>query len=165
MATVTSVQALAYVLREGRLLLGESPEQVGGSINISGRTIRRLEDAVNPRPRDLTLTTLASYYNLDAEFIRWLARLDTAGTELETRLLHRAELAGLRPEDGEPLPLALMLARSRPARTRTREATELEELQTEVALLNDRRRRLVRQFVDELRMAQSEEVRRREDAA
>jgi hypothetical protein len=38
-------------------------------------------------------------------------------------------------------------------------------LQSDVALLNDRRRLLVRQFVDELRLAQSEEIRRREDHA
>lgn len=165
MATVTSVQALAHVMREGRLLLGESPEQVGGSINISGRAIRRIEACESGRPHDLTLTTLATYYNLDAEFIRWLARLDAAGEELETRLLHRAELASLQPAETEPLELTLMLARHRPTRGRSRETTELEELQAELALLSGRRRRLVRQFVDELRLAQSEEVRRREDAA
>jgi hypothetical protein len=38
-------------------------------------------------------------------------------------------------------------------------------LQSDVAQLNDRRRRLVRQFVEELRLAQSEEIRRREDHA
>ena len=54
-------------------------------------------------------------------------------------------------------------------RRRRREArgeeAELEALQSDVVLLNDRRRRLVRQFVDELRLAQTEEIRRREDHA
>ncbi len=105
---------------------------------------------------------LAAYYNLDAGFVRWLARVDVDGGEFETRLVQRAELASLRPADTEPLPLALMLARHRPAQRQTRQEIALESLQTDVGLLNERRRRLVRQFVDELRLAQSEEVRRRE---
>ena len=58
-----------------------------------------------------------------------------------------------------------MLARHRPAARQTREEAELKALQSDVAQLNDRRRRLVRQFVEELRLAQSEEIRRREDHA
>jgi transcriptional regulator with XRE-family HTH domain len=165
MAKMTSVQALAHVLREGRLLLGESPEQVGGSIGISGRTIRRLETAENARPREITLTVLAAYYNLNAEFVRWLARVNVDGSELETRLMHQAERASLRPAESELLPLALMLARHRPAQRQSRQAIELENLQADVGLLNERRRRLVRQFVEELRLAQSEELRRREVSA
>jgi hypothetical protein len=165
MSSLTSVQALAHVMREGRLLLGESPEQVGGSINISGRTIRRLEAAEIDRPRDITLTVLAAYYNLDAGFIRWLARVDVAGAELEARLQQRAELASLRPAESEPLPLALMLARHRSAQRPSRQEIALERLQADVGLLHARRRHMVRQLVDELRLAQSEEMRRREGAA
>jgi transcriptional regulator with XRE-family HTH domain len=164
MASFTAMAVLAYVLREGRLLLGESPEQVGGSIGISGRTIRRIEAVESGRSRDITLTTLAGYYGMSAEFVRWIARETETGPALEERLRHRAELSGLQPAD-EPFALALMLARHRPVARRTREEAELEALQSDVALLNDRRRRLVRQFVDELRLAQSEEIRRREDAA
>lgn len=164
MASITPVAVLGHVAREGRLFLGESPEQVGGSIGVSGRTIRRLEEAASGRPRDITLRTLASYYGMSPDFFRWVVRESVTGEELEERLRHRAELAGLQPVD-DPMALALMLARHRPAVRRTREEAELEVLQSDVALLNDRRRRFVRQFVDELRLAQSEEIRRREGNA
>jgi transcriptional regulator with XRE-family HTH domain len=165
MATITSMTVLGHVAREGRLFLGESPEQVGGSIGVSGRTIRRLETAESTRrPRDITLRTLASYYGMSPDFFRWIARETATGKALEERLRHRAELAGLEPVE-EPMVLALMLARHRPAARLTREEAELEVLQSDVAQLNDRRRRLVRQFVEELRLAQSEEIRRREDHA
>jgi transcriptional regulator with XRE-family HTH domain len=155
---------LAHIAREGRLFLGESPEQVGGSIGVSGRTIRRLEEAASSRPRDITLRTLATYYGMNPDFFRWVARQAATGDGLEERLRHRAELAGLQQVD-DPLALALMLARHRPAARVTREQAELEALQSDMALLNGRRRRLVRQFVDELRLAQTEELRRREDQA
>jgi transcriptional regulator with XRE-family HTH domain len=144
------------------MLLGESPEQVGGAIGVSGRTIRRLEEAASDRPRDITLRTLASYYGMSPDFFRWIVREPATGDDLEERLRHRAELAGLQPVD-DPMELALMLARHRPTTQRRRDEAELEALRSDVALLNDRRRRLVRQFVDELRLAQSEEIRRRED--
>lgn len=164
MASLAAIDVLAYIAREGRLLLGESPEQVGGSIGLSGRTIRRIEAVESGRPRDITLTTLANYYGMSADFLRWIARETTTGPELESRLRQRAELAGLQAVD-EPLALALMLARHRPVSHRSRDEAELEALQSEVGLLNDRRRRLVRRLVDELRLAQSEEVRRREEHA
>jgi transcriptional regulator with XRE-family HTH domain len=164
MASITAMAVLGHVAHEGRLFLGESPEQVGGSIGVSGRTIRRLEAVESDRPRDITLRTLASYYGMSPDFFRWIARETATGEELEERLRHRAELAGLEPVE-EPMVLALMLARHRPAARLTREEAELEALQSDVARLNDRRRRLVRQFVEELRLAQSEEIRRREDHA
>jgi hypothetical protein len=164
MANLTAMAVLGHVAREGRMFLGESPEQAGGSIGISGRTIRRLEVAESGRPREITLTTLANYYGMSAEFFRWIARETVEGPELEERLRHRAELSGLHVTE-EGLELALMLARHRPGARRTQEEAELEALQNEVGLLNGRRRRLVRQFVDELRLAQIEEVRRRGQAA
>jgi transcriptional regulator with XRE-family HTH domain len=162
--TITPVDVLGHVVREGRMFLGESPEQVGGAIGVSGRTIRRLEEAASNRPRDITLRTLASYYGMSPDFFRWIVRENASGDELVERLRHRAELAGLQQVD-DTMELALMLARHRPAARPTREEAALEALQFDVALLNDRRRRLVRQFVDELRLAQSEEIRRREDRA
>jgi hypothetical protein len=146
------------------LFLGESPEQVGRSIGVSGKTIRRLEAAESGRPRDITLAVLAGYYGMNPDFFRWIVRERATGGDLEERLRHRAELAGLQPVD-KPKDLALMLARHRPAVRSTLEQAELEALQSDVALLNDRRRRLVRQFVDELRLAQTEEIRRRENRA
>jgi transcriptional regulator with XRE-family HTH domain len=164
MANIGPVEVLGHVAREGRLFLGESPEQVGGSIGVSGRTIRRLEAAASGRPRDITLRTLASYYGMSPDFFRWIVRETATDDELRKRLRHRAELAGLQPVD-DPMALALMLARHRPGARLAREEAELEALQSDVAQLNDRRRRLVRQFVDELRLAQTEEIRRREDHA
>lgn len=161
---ITAMAVLGHVAREGRLFLGESPEQVGGSIGVSGRTIRRLEAVESGRPRDITLRTLASYYGMSPDFFRWIARETAIGDALDERLRHRAELAGLESVE-DSMVLALMLARHRPAARLTREEAELEALQSDVARLNDRRRRLVRQFVDELRLAQSEEIRRREDHA
>ncbi len=158
-----SADLIAHVLHEARLLVGESPEQVGGSVRVAGRTIRRLEEATSARPRDITLTTLAAYYGLDGDFLRWLVRRTLAGADLTAELRRRAETRDLQPVD-DPRALALMLARLRPVRP-TREESEVEALRAEIALLNDRRRRLVRQFVDELRLAQSEEVRRREHVA
>src|SRR5579862_10154 len=100
MAKITPMSVLGHVAREGRLFLGESPEQVGGSIGVSGRTIRRLETAESARrPRDITLRTLASYYGMSPDFFRWVARETATGEELEERLRHRAELNGLQPVD------------------------------------------------------------------
>lgn len=160
----SNVDLLAHVLREGRVLLGESPEQVGGSLGISGRTIRRIEAGTSAHPRDITLTTLAGYYGMNPAFIRWLVRAETDGGELEMLLARQAELAGVHQPADRPLPLALMLARHKGTQRTSDRDVELEALHADLSLLNERRRQMVRQLVDELRLAQSEEVRRRESA-
>jgi transcriptional regulator with XRE-family HTH domain len=149
------------LLREGRVLLGESPEQAGASAGISGRTIRRLEQGEIMRPRGVTLDVLGRYYNLNSAFLRWLAGRDESGSALTDLLSARAEKEGIVPV-GDPLELALMLARVRPSdRVRLTPVGEFEELRTEFEPLNERRRRFLLLLAHELRLAQAEELRRR----
>jgi len=70
----TARELLSYVLTEARDVLDRSPEEVGATVGVSGRTIRRLEDpGHDAQPRKTTLSTLASFYGLDAQFIFELA--------------------------------------------------------------------------------------------
>lgn len=161
---LAATQLLAHVLKEARLLLGESPEQVGGSVGIAGRTIRRLENAQIAMPREVTLSVLAAYYSLNADFIRWLIRRSAAGEDLEQEVRAEAEQHDV-GEAENVFVLALMLGRLRSA-TRVASPLPLDDaLHEELAGLNDRRKRMLLLFAQELRLAQSEDIRRRSHAA
>lgn len=117
--TATARELLGLVLREARETLERSPEQVGAAAGMSGRTIRRLEDASPEmkRPRGVTLDALASFYGLRVPFVRALSVWgDASGGELVALLRQTAdetlgdsvELTG-QPEELEAL--ALRMAR------------------------------------------------------
>lgn len=85
---ITARSLLAYVFAQAREMLDRSPEQVGGALGISGRTVRRLESADDEqRPRRSTLQTLAGYYGLDIGFVSSLAEWQgLQGADLAERL-------------------------------------------------------------------------------
>lgn len=107
-------ELLAHVLAEARETLNLSPEQVGKAVRVSGRTVRRLEDAEHEaRPRTSTLGLICSFYGLDTSFITELAEWERGDGALESWLVSRAGgCAGEfdRSEEGVRQ-LALMLAR------------------------------------------------------
>lgn len=156
-----SHELLSYVLREGRFLTGETPEQVGDALDLSGRTIRRLEDSSVRSPRAMTLEALAGYYALNASFLRWLADLDADGASVRDALKEWAAEVDVEATAENPQ-LAMLLARTGVGRRRPRDlAVEGSELVAHLMALDRRRRALVSALVDELLMAQSEDVRRR----
>ena len=81
---------LSFVFTEARETLERSPEQVGRTLGMSGRTVRRLEDPEDEqRPRRATLHALAEFYGLDAGFMTTLASVEWEnyeGAELAQRL-------------------------------------------------------------------------------
>lgn len=153
------------MLLEARLLVGESPEQVGGSVRVAGKTIRRLERGEIKRPRELTLTVLARYYALNVAFVLWLSQQDSAGEVFHAALRDWATARGVNAVDLDDGELALRLARQREPAGQSREHDAAFELESDFARLNERRRRMLQQFARELRLAQSEETRRRGAAA
>lgn len=93
MAPLTARQLLGVVLRQARETLDRSPEQVGQAAHVSGRTIRRLEDASADmaRPRNVTLDALSAFYGLRTNFVRDLAGWGKlSGAELLTQLRETA---------------------------------------------------------------------------
>lgn len=114
---ITARSLLAYVFAQAREMLDRSPEQVGGALGMSGRTVRRLESADDKqRPRRSTLQTLASYYGLDVGFVSALAEWEgLQGAELAARLDELSEIEV--PPDGAAMrAVALRLARGGSAR-------------------------------------------------
>jgi transcriptional regulator with XRE-family HTH domain len=155
---------LATVLREGRILRGESPEQVGAAVGISGRTVRRLErNELRSSPRELTLDALASYYAFDASVLKWLASTPQVGDALSLAVADRADALGLSGA-GRAEEVALRLARALPARgpSSPPEHPEEVEILREFRRLDPRRRELARALLLELCLARSEERRRSE---
>lgn len=110
------------MLREGRVTLDRSPEAVGKVVGISGRTIRRLEEAAPEaaRPRPVTLDTLANFYGMRGRFLRQLGSWgELAPPDLTERLHDAARGFGVEPPDtsdpgAELLALATALARRPP---------------------------------------------------
>ena len=165
----TARSLLAFVFAEARETLERSPEQVGSSLGMSGRTIRRLESADDEqRPRRATLQTLASFYGLDARFVTELGDWEAlGGAELSERL---CELVGeeREPEDELALrTLALRLARGAGARAAASGVMQLapgmpgaEDVPTLVeafSRLDRRRQRLALTLLDELVAAREHE--------
>ena len=90
----TARELLGLVLREARETVERSPEQVGAAVGVSGRTIRRLEDASPEmkRPRGVTLDALASFYGLRVPFVRALSEWgDASGPALIALLRQTAD--------------------------------------------------------------------------
>lgn len=157
---------LAAVLREGRFLTGESPEQVGTAVGISGRTIRRLERGdLRSGPREITLEALAAYYAFDSSVLKWLASTAQVGDALSAAVADRADALGISGA-GHAHEIALRLARVLPAKVVANqpEHEDEAELLREYRQLDPRRRRLALALVLELRLARSEERRRTEGA-
>jgi transcriptional regulator with XRE-family HTH domain len=155
---------LAAVLREGRLLTGGSPEQVGAAVGISGRTIRRLEKGdLRGEPREITLEALAAYYALDSSVLKWLASTVYVGDALSAAVADRAARSDVSGA-GRADEIALRLARALPARISANQPSHEDEaeLLREYRQLDPRRRRLARALMQELRLARSEERRRNE---
>jgi transcriptional regulator with XRE-family HTH domain len=164
--TVTGRALLAAILREGRFLTGESPEQVGTAVGIAGRTIRRLERGdLRSGPREITLEALAAYYAFDSSVLKWLASTAHVGDALLAAVTDRADASGI-SSAGRADEIALRLARALPAQVAANQpASEDEaELLREYRRLDPRRRRLAHALVLELRLAYSEERRRSEGA-
>ncbi len=67
MASITStrrdLREAARFIREERRELGLTPEELGAKIQISGRTIRRIEDGARPTVR--TMFALAQFFNVE----------------------------------------------------------------------------------------------------
>lgn len=165
-SSVTGRALLAAVLREGRFLTGESPEQVGAAVGISGRTIRRLERGdLRSGPREITLEALAAYYAFDSSVLKWLASTAHVGEALSAAVADRADASGI-SSAGRTDEIALRLARTLPAQVAANQpANEDEaELLREYRQLDTRRRRLLLEFAMELCLARSEERRRTESA-
>jgi transcriptional regulator with XRE-family HTH domain len=113
LAGETARSLLAYVFAEARGMLERSPEQVGASLGMSGRTLRRLESpADEQKPRRSTLQTLAGFYGLDTRFVLALSEWDdAAGSALAERVAELADESRV-PDSVETLrALALRLAR------------------------------------------------------
>jgi len=158
---MTGSELLAFVLREARCLMGESPERAAATLGMAGRTVRRLEDGVIARPRDLTLDALAHYYGLDAATLKWLAACDLSGGELDEGVRGRAAKDGVTGR-GDLGALALAWARAAappPADDGTDPAEQA--LLADFRALDRRRQALVRALAVELRTAYASELRMR----
>ena len=120
---------LSFVFTEARETLERSPEQVGRTLGMSGRTVRRLEDPDDEqRPRRTTLRSLAEFYGLDAGFMTTLASVEWENYKAAELAQRLAQLAGddREPEDTEQLlALALRLARGSGARVHSSELMAL----------------------------------------
>lgn len=181
---MTAARLLGEVLARAREMVGRSPEQVGDQTGVHGRTIRRLEDGNSRRPRRTTLQALAGFYGLDADFLIRLAGWSADGAEGE--MLQRLVIEAARTEIGEPaiaeldeqeegdLLVAVSMRLSRRNRGRSPSGRSLsgggieeEEISSLVAVftsLDRRRRRVVGEFLLELRRGQAaEQVMRRRD--
>lgn len=158
------LELLASVAREGRYLVGESPEQVGQTVGMSGRTIRRIEDPHDKqRPRRLTVETLAHYYSLDAELLVLLATSDVAPDELDRQVRERALQAGV-SAGGGLAQVALALARVDSKRYTSLPEDEAEFISS-FRRLDPLRRRIAAVTLQQLLLAQAEDRRRRESSA
>lgn len=156
------MELLAFVLREGRYLTSESPEQVGAATGVSGRAIRRIERAdLRKRPRTLTLEALGGYYSLNPAVLLLLASCTEHGEDLDRFVRSHAEASGIDPRERLEQ-VALALARVRPPERETTESDEHRELLAGLETLSPARRRLLLSLARELGMAQAEERRRRE---
>jgi hypothetical protein len=158
------LELLARVVREGRYLTTESPEQVGAAVGLSGRTVRRIEDVkMDRRPRRLTIETLAHYYSLDAELLMMLTNSKLSAEALDAEVRRRAEQVGL--SSAGPLPqVALRLART--LRGQEDDAGRLPEEErdflTTFRRLEPSRQRIAAVVLQQLLLAQAEDRRRRE---
>lgn len=124
----TARDLLSYVLGEARETLDRSPEQVGAAVGMAGRTIRRLEDAqYHAQPRQTTLTTLASFYGLDAQFITELANWEGSEESLLRWMRGQVGSRAQEVEGGsdEARQLALLLSRGAGRGNGANEASEV----------------------------------------
>lgn len=156
-----SLSTLGQVLAEARSLLGKSPERVGSTTGLAGRTIRRLEAGQITRPHTTTLEALAAFYALDAEVLhRLVAWSDRDEASLLAGL---QELDPTAPSDLDVGQLAMRAARRGFEGSPTGDAAPLDpELAaiTEDFLALDRRRRAhVRLLLRDLRTAVEQERR------
>jgi hypothetical protein len=110
-------QVAGALFRRARETLNRSPEQVGALTQLSGRTVRRLEAADGPSPRDLTVDALATFYGLDPDVPLALIRIERpaeARAWLRDRGAERLGAQVVEALEGSPefeVELAMRLAR------------------------------------------------------
>ena len=143
------------------MLLGRSPEQVGSTTGLAGRTIRRLEAGLITRPHTTTLEALAAFYALDAEVLHQLVAW--SGRD-EARL--RAGLQKLDPTAGPDLDVGQLAMRSARRGFEGSKRTdapagdpEFASITEDFLALDRRRRAHVRLLLRDLRAAAEQERR------
>ena len=178
---LSSRDLLSYVLFEAREMLDRSPEQVGAAVGVSGRTIRRWENPDHTaQPRQTTLSAVASFYGLDAQFISELAAWEGSAEATLRWLRERAGQSGdeFAGRSDEAQQLAMQLARGTSRRVvvggfgsgKTQaylqqvaslagdeDEAELSGLVEAFLRLDRRRRRLAMMLVQELQAAREAE--------